>query len=210
MFFHPASINLENLVFAGPVALWGVHQQIPERKRLSMDFWKTQPNNDSDPPLQTFLGVVQIPAGVDDSVKWEEPSAQEMVTFGNKASQRLFKRKYMVAPPMVLFDTLDPHADEDPLSHSLVGHIHDAMIQLAGEDYEAQIEESEDSLTLTICADTGACMESPFPYAEKGLIRAEAFMMIYDALKIAGVGATILNDEKEDDDDDSDTPFITH
>jgi ATP-dependent protease HslVU (ClpYQ) peptidase subunit len=91
----------------------------------------------------------------------------------------------------------------------LVGHVHDAMTQLAGEDYEAQIEESEDNLTLTICADTGECMESPFPYTEKGLSRAEAFMMVYDALKIAGVGAIILNDE-EDEDDDSDTPFITH
>ncbi|WP_158306938.1 hypothetical protein [Acidithiobacillus ferrivorans] len=52
-------------------------------------------------------------------------------------------------------------------------------------------------------------MESPFPYSEKGLSRAEAYMMVYDALKIARVGAIILNDE-EDEDDDSDTPFITH
>jgi hypothetical protein len=80
------------------------------------------------------------------------------------------------------------------------------MTQLAGEDYEAQIEEAEDNRILTICADTGKCMESPFPYTEKGLSRAEAFMMVYDSLKTAGVGAIILNDE-EDFDDDSDTPL---
>ena len=71
---------------------------------------------------------------------------------------------------------------------SLVGHVHDAMTQLAGEDYEAQIEETEDNRILTICADTEDCMESPFPYTEKALSRAEAFMMVYDPLKIAGVG----------------------
>ena len=49
----------------------------------------------------------------------------------------------------------------------------------------------------------------PVSLLREGAGRAEAYMMVYDALKIAGVGAIILNDEG-DSDDDSETPFITH
>jgi hypothetical protein len=214
VFIHPTSVNLDNISLAGPAALWHAHQQIPMGKKLSPLFWQSIPDN-PNPLLQTFIGVIQVPDESPGCIESEHfTQATNIMSFNDKASQRLFKGKYMVSPPMLLFDVLNPHSDEDGEGHdtlfqSLLDHIDDAMIQLAGEDYEAQIEESEDSLTMTICADTGECMESPFPYTEKGLSRAEAYMMVYDALKIAGVGAIILNDE-EDPDDVSDTPLITH
>ena len=209
---YPISINLENVASADPVDLWEIHTLLPAHKDLPKNLWNALPDPIKQ-SMQTFIGVVQVPEGKEHCIHREELPREALYQFHENASAHFFRGKYLIAPPMLLLDALTSVADEAPedeLFHSLVGHVHDAMTQLAGEDYEARIVESEDSLTLIICADTGECMESPFPYTEKGLSRAEAFMMVYDALKIAGVGATILNDEEEDDDDDSDTPFITH
>ncbi len=59
--FHQVSINLENLAYAGPVALWHAHHQTPAGKRLSLEFWQNHPET-TEPPLQTFLGVVESPS----------------------------------------------------------------------------------------------------------------------------------------------------
>lgn len=100
-----------------------------------------------------------------------------------------------IAIPLVSASTTDP-MNVDQLVQ---------MLSSAGDDSEAAIgyvvNSIEVYLTMTICADTGECMESPFPYSENGLSRAEGYMMVYDALKIAGVGTIILNDEWDSEDD---------
>jgi len=199
VFFHPVSINLENLAYAGPVALWHAHHQIPTGKKLSPAFWQNHPEA-ADPPLQTFLGAVESPSTGENCLHWEDLGEAEMAAFNDNASRRLFRGKYMVAPPMLLFDALDPHAGDEPdpeeVFQDLLEQTREAISKLGTDDLNAYIEESEDSMILTLCADPDHCVEMSFPYGGKaGLERAEAFMMAYDALKIAGVAAIVLNDE---------------
>jgi len=144
VFFHPISIHLENLTYAGPVALWHAHHQIPAGKELSPEFWQDHPET-TEPPLQTFLGVVESPSTGENCLHWEDFGEVEMVAFSDKASSRLFRRKYLVTPPMLLFDTLDPHVGDEPdpeeVFQDLLDQTQEAISELGTDELNAYIEE---------------------------------------------------------------------
>ena len=88
------------------------------------------------------------------------------------------------------------------------------ILDLGTSDLGADIEEPDDgSLEITLCNAKGDCRSLVMEYKAAGLSRPEAFMMVYDVLKSAGVLGIMLNeeeDELDELDDSSPGVVVTH
>lgn len=210
IFIHPASINLDCYGYAGAIAIWEAHQQIPEGKPLSPHFWGT-PDTSDEPPVQTILGVVQSPSSREDCLHWDACNEALIIAFNEAVSKKVFKGKIMVAPPMLLFDAFTLPEDEVmpveaiPASEDaqeaydyLMEAIQIATLKLGSKRLITYIVEAEDTITVSLNDAKGHHESFGIDYEDWGFDRPHTITMIYDALIASGISAIILNENTED------------
>ncbi|OCB04002.1 hypothetical protein BBC27_00160 [Acidithiobacillus ferrivorans] len=82
----------------------------------------------------------------------------------------------------------------------------EAIAELGTSDLDAFIHEPDEiSLVVDLCESPEDYWTIQVDYGEAGWSRSEAFMMVYDVMRDAGIVAILLNDVEDEDDEDDET-----
>lgn len=222
IYFHPTTVSLENLMMAHPCEIARLHDVIPALKRLPKHFYKPAEHADEVAQTQVLLMVVVVPNDQDSC--WNIGSfddAEWWAAFARAASEVLSKGLSATAPPLLLSDIMsgsiennedeDQPDPEDEFSEALMN----VILDLGTSELDAVIDEQPDdeSLEIILCEAEENCRSLHVEYRSIGLSRPEAFMMVYDVMKRAGVLGIMLNEEEDGLDELGDSPpdvVVTH
>ena len=212
IYFHPTTVSLENLMMAHPCEIASLHDAIPALMRLPKHFYKPAEHADEVAQIQVLLMVVTVPndqdscwniGAFDDVERW--------AAFARAASEVLSKGLSATAPPVLLSDIMSGNLDadedepgpEDEFSEAFMN----VILDLGTSELDAEIDEPDDeSLEITLYDAEENCRSLHVEYRSVGLSRSEAFMMVYDVMKRAGVLGIMLNEEVDDLDLPDDFP----
>ena len=201
--FHPTTVDLENLVTAHPCEIASLHDQIPAHKALpSHLIKKLNELEDPDDRLQVLLMVIAVPKDQETCLDLESFDTERQAAFAQLLSQLLFGGQTVVVPPDMLSDIISGDTDEEDGQADLEQEFSDALMhaiaELGTSDLEASIEEpDEKSLLITLCESPETCWNIQVEYDEADWSRSDAFMMVYDVMKDAGIVAILLNDAED-------------
>ena len=201
--FHPTTVDLENLVTAHPCEIASLHDQIPADKALPRHLIKKLNElEDPDDRLQVLLMVIAVPKDQETCLDLESFDTERQAALAQSVSQLLFGGQTIVAPPDILSNILCGDTDEEDGQADLEQEFSDALMhaiaELGTSDLEASIEEpDEKSLLITLCESPETCWNIQVEYDEADWSRSDAFMMVYDVMKDAGIVAILLNDAED-------------
>ena len=211
IYFYPVTVSMEKLIMAHPCDIASLHDLIPAQKRLPRHFTKHAEPAADILPVQVLLMVITAPHGR--VCCWELDPADEnrMAAFALTVSEVLPKDLAEVASPLLLSDVVSSIMDDENMSSeggvqmtkrlSFPKPSCTIILDLGTSDLGADIDEPDDgSLEITLCNAEEDCRSLVMEYKAAGLSRPEAFMMVYDVLKSAGVLGIMLNEEEDEDD----------
>ncbi len=208
IYFYPITVSMEKLITAHPCDIAGLHDLIQAQKRLPRHFTKHAEPAADIPPVQVLLMVITAPHR--QVCRWELDPADDhrMAAFAMAASEIFPKGTAEVAAPRLLSDVVSSIMNDENMSSEVPddkeAEFSEAILQLildlGTSDLGADIEEPDDgSLEITLCNAEEDCRSLVMEYKAAGLSRPEAFMMVYDVLKSAGVLGIMLNEERDDE-----------
>ncbi|MBU2767379.1 hypothetical protein HAP94_14660 [Acidithiobacillus ferrivorans] len=211
IYFHPTTVSLENLMMAHPCEIARLHETIPAQKRLPKHFSKPAEHAEEVAQIQVLLMSVVVPNDQNSCWDWESFDDERQADFARAASDVLFDGRAVATPPILLSEIIsgdieddeDQPDPEDEFSEALMS----VILDLGTSELDAEIDESDDeSLEITLCDAEENCRRLHVEYGSVGLSRSEAFMMVYDVMKRAGVLGIMLNEELDDLDLPNDFP----
>ena len=200
--FYPKTVNLINLVMSHPCEIYSLHDAIPAQTKLPRQLTEESEYFDEGVSfVQVLLMTIVEPADHEGCWNWRSAEEQQ-AEFAQLISDVLFDGRAAATPPLMLSDIisgwLDNRGDEKPtgkeaeFSDALMG----VILDLGTSELDAEIDEPDDeSLEITLCNAEEDCRSLVMEYKAVGLSRPEAFMMVYDVLKSAGVLGIMLNEE---------------
>ncbi|MHB1707265.1 MAG: hypothetical protein ACYCSH_14675 [Acidithiobacillus sp.] len=95
---------------------------------------------------------------------------------------------------------LDDSKDAIDLEKEFSEALMEAITGLGTSDLDAFIHEPDEvSLVIDLCESPEDYWTIQVDYGEAGWSRSEAFMMVYDVMRAAGIVAILLNDAEDDE-----------
>jgi hypothetical protein len=203
--FYPKTVNLINLVMSHPCEIYSLHDAIPAQTKLPKQLTEESEYFDEGMSfVQVLLMTIVEPADQEDCWNWRRAEEQQ-ADFTQLISDVLFDGRPAATPPLMLSDIISRGVgtgnDEEPVgnaaefSDALMG----VILDLGTSELDAEIDEPDhESLKITLCNAGETCRSLNVAYGSIGLSRSEAFMMVYDVMKRAGVLGIMLNEEVDD------------
>ena len=205
IYLHPATVDLENLVTAHPCEIAALHNRIPARKALIRHFYKVPDDmGEGEERLQVLLLVIVVPRDRETCFDMESFDMERKAAFVRLASEALFGGQAGVAPPALLSDVITGDLDDGEDAVDLEKEFSDALMEAVAElgtsDLDAFIHEPDEiSLVIDLCESPEDYWTIRVDYGEADWSRSEAFMMVYDVMRDAGIVAILLNDAEDDE-----------